>query len=277
MSESRRGFTLIELLVVLAIAAILFGMLLAAVQKVREAANRVRCSNHLKQLGIALHAYHNTHHKFPIDGSAILGQDLVEHPSFYTRLLPYLEQGNNDPLNPLPIEILLCPSRRDTSVGPKDDYAAGDHPGPYFKKNWLSILGMDWIPSGDPEKDPRTYSGVGLNEINAADGSSNTLMLTHKAMKPSLYHVPGRLPGDTQWSEGNHDHRRDPRFFVRDTDSSDLPGGAGIEEFIGSSHAGSMPSLFADGPVRAVSYTIDQTVIPRLWAWNDGTALPETF
>ena len=84
--KPRVAFTLIELLVVIAIIAILTGMMLPAIHKVRESANRLSCRNNLKQIGLALHAYHDARGAFPTANTPTFG-------SLFTQILPYLDQG----------------------------------------------------------------------------------------------------------------------------------------------------------------------------------------
>src|SRR5438552_7124108 len=135
-SVSRTGFTLIELLVVIAIIGVLISLLLPAVQKGREAANRIQCQNNLKQIGLALHNYHDSFKRFPpgyVDANTKTSADMGGTPDndlgpgwgWASFLLPHLEQGNvydrinfnvgvgigvNVQISQQPLKIFQCPS-----------------------------------------------------------------------------------------------------------------------------------------------------------------------
>jgi prepilin-type N-terminal cleavage/methylation domain-containing protein/prepilin-type processing-associated H-X9-DG protein len=274
MRRPRNGFTLVELLVVITILAMLAALLLPAIQSSRETARRIHCANNLKQLGLGLVSYHDTWEVFPVSWFGPvpihLGDpvDPANFPTFYTSVLPYIEQGNLSPADPRPVSLFLCPSRRRPDCGPKDDYAAGRHPDDFFRNGWLSVLGGPFVLH---DGQVVLLGGVGLNSVGGLDGSSNTLLLSHKAMSPGDYHRRGyaALSGDNGWVGGleQFEHRRDPRSFVRDLNSPEM------RLYIGSAHPGGIPSLFADGSVRTLRYTTSAEIIPRLWSWNDGTLL----
>ena len=153
------GFTLIELLVVIAIIAVLIALLLPAVQQAREAARRTQCRNNLKQLGIAMHNYHETHRILPSGAFCAAGRYSYCH-NWMESLLPFIEQTaaynqlnfraalttapNPDVLNNLSIPSLYCPS--DPDIGLMHNFIVGYQPGGIG----TSSMGQSYSLSGGP-------------------------------------------------------------------------------------------------------------------------------
>ncbi|GBD37376.1 hypothetical protein HRbin36_02507 [bacterium HR36] len=193
--SSRAAFTLIELLVVIAILGLLLALLLPAIQRVREAANRMRCANNLRQLGIALHNHHAVHDQFP---PARQPFPMVFSP--LARLLPYVEQDNLHHLvdfSQPPLDFFGtgnnhndcdccpdCPSRQVVAlfVCPSDGVRPRVPGVPYGPSNYCACVGSGTVGFGNVAQGDGMFTDQPLRIADILDGSSHTVMLSESLL-----------------------------------------------------------------------------------------------
>jgi prepilin-type N-terminal cleavage/methylation domain-containing protein/prepilin-type processing-associated H-X9-DG protein len=260
-SSPRFGFTLIELLVVIAIMGVLAGMLMVAVQKARETASRISCVNNNRQIGIALHAFHDTFGFFPSDNSGTTPPYPYPNTCWILQTLTFLEQqnavqvvnngqqqggqaggnasgsGSLMPVNNgnVVVKPFLCPSRGIRGNG-LADYN-------YIQQDSAVLFGAP--------------SGVSLETITNCNGTAYTALIAHVGCNPRNY-----LNGPTAW------YCCIQPTSAQSMSDSQVPQGQVPGQTFGSPHPGVNVVLFADGHVQSLPHqwlTANQSI----WNWQN--------
>jgi prepilin-type N-terminal cleavage/methylation domain-containing protein/prepilin-type processing-associated H-X9-DG protein len=305
MSRSRRAFTLIELLVVIAIIGILIGLLLPAVQKIRETAARMQCQNNLKQMALAVHMYENTNQMLPPTHTY-----QPYNGGWLVQLLPYIEQEGlyklmqakrggaftnpiggafTDPYAATVIVLYVCPAEirgRNIVYNGPDGYG-NNHT--FACTDYVAVIGWDYysgsslvgIPYAADKKgilSPWNPYGIRFTEIK--DGSSNTLMIGERPPGADLdwgWWVNGGNDVMTGVANTHRNYSRDqngkpcpaPPYYFKPPE----PGGVYnpcSNNHLYSLHTGGANFAFGDGSVRFLSYSVDYGVMEALSTYAGG-------
>jgi prepilin-type N-terminal cleavage/methylation domain-containing protein/prepilin-type processing-associated H-X9-DG protein len=305
----RNGWTLIELLVVIAIIAVLIGLLLPAVQQAREAAARAQCANNLKQIGLAIHNYHDVNKTLPPSRMGVGG-----YASWCVLILPYLEQQNVYSLwdttqtyylqqpqaRTTAVAVFYCPTRRappmlstnydvpsngipDTNMypGALGDY--GCNGGQYAQNPDVDLpacMGAMCYASAQISNGKVVTAKSQTSLSSITDGTSNTLLVGERHVPVVYFGMSGTGPapnGDGSIYNGDY-----PRNFTRIGGLPSFSLGQGPNDTsgpyhcrFGSWHPGICQFVFADGHVASLNNDIDMTTLGLLCVRNDGQVVPQ--
>ena len=307
--KSRAGFTLIELLVVIAILSALIALLLPAVQQAREAARRTQCRNNLKQMGLALQNYHDTHRVLPmgycagmpyVDGAT----DTSPGWSWASYILPQLDQGplynqfnwKQSALGAVAIQqsvpVYLCP----TDITPGTPYHVPNKNGstvvPAAATSYVAVCGSDAVSPEDKSGDGLLFRNSGVRLSDIIDGTSQTIAIGERSFGISrgvwaAAVTTGTItPGSQNYASASsdkgpaatlvlvHSHLNNTREDDNDP---------GLEHY-SSLHRGGSQVLFVDGSVRFIrdvptdsktgGYSVESKILQALGTRAGGEVVP---